>query len=114
MLMVSVNLIIYLQQDVYDIFSLLVEQVLIARYLAMSVCSSLREILVTCTLFEGGGDNAVSLVCGVDVFEEAAHPGVSADMWIGRCCATKGAKYVHNGSVATNIIGEVLIDRLRK
>src|SRR5947209_18205584 len=76
--------------------------------------SSLREILVTCTLFEGGGDNAVSLVCGVDVFEEAAHPGVGTDVWIGRCCATKGAKYVHNGSVATNIIGEVLIDRLRK
>src|SRR5437588_925256 len=109
-----VNASIYSQHDVYDKISLKDEQTLIARYLAMSVCSSLREILVTCTLFEGGGDNAVSLVCGVDVFEEAAHPGVSADVWIGRCCATKGAKYVHNGSVATNIIGEVLIDRLRK
>ena len=61
-------------------------------------------------MLKGGSDDVVTFICGVNIFEDSAHPGVGTDMWIGRLWATEGAENIDDCTIVAHISGQVGID----
>jgi hypothetical protein len=50
----------------------------------------LQRILIASTILKSGRNDTVPFVCSVNIFEDAAHPCIGANVFVGRLCPTKG------------------------
>ena len=67
----------------------------------------LQRILIASTILKSGRNDPVPFVCRVNIFEDAAHPCIGANVFVGRLCPTKGAKDIHNDPKASHITSKV-------
>src|SRR5258706_4227098 len=68
--------------------------------------------LISGALLKGIGNHPVAFASSMNIFEDAAHPGIATDMLVGRSWATKCTEDIDDDAKAIYIVGEVLVDGL--
>ena len=68
--------------------------------------------LISGALLKGIGDYPVAFAGGMDIIEDAAHPGIATDMLVGGSWATKCTEDIDDNAKAIYIAGKVLVDGL--
>src|SRR5690348_10182046 len=71
-----------------------------------------RNQLIACSVFEGGSDDTIALSRGMNVLEDAAHPGVRADMRVGSSRTAESGKDINDSPITLHICRQVPVDIL--
>ena len=68
--------------------------------------------LISGALLKGIGDHTVTHTGGMNILEDAAHPGIATDMLVRSSWATKRTEDIDDNAKAIYIVGKVLVDGL--
>ena len=72
----------------------------------------LLEGSVPYSVFKGRGNDTIPCIGCMNIVEEATHPRIRTNVWIGHTRSTKGGEDVNEQTVAADVVRDVLVNEL--
>src|SRR5947209_3628827 len=79
---------------------------------ARGMCWPVVLSSISRTILKSARHHAVALICGVNIFEDAAHPRVVTDVVVGYSRPAKGIKDIDDNAESLHISGKMSVHHL--